>query len=100
MTFAIFKGSCLLGANFIVPYGRLRFFASSQTICPCFHLALIGAFFCAVLLRVSIARVLLFHGFYACCSTNALFYLVSYSHVTVELLIMHSVGQPSKPMHY
>lgn len=72
----ILKGPCLLGASFIVSYG-LRFFASSQAICPCFHFASMGAFFCAVLLRVSIARVLLFHKLSACYLAETLFKVVS-----------------------
>jgi hypothetical protein len=82
MTFVILKGPCYCGASFIVLYDRLRFFASSQTICPGFHCMSVGVFFCATLLRASIAKVLLFCKFSACCSAIRLFDFVSYPSVS------------------
>jgi hypothetical protein len=56
------KGPCLLGANLTVPYGNAKFLASSQTICPCFHLASGAGFLLAVLFRASMAKNLLFRN--------------------------------------
>jgi hypothetical protein len=68
MTLDIRKGPCLLGVSLTVPYGSARFFASSQTICPCFHLASGVGLLLAVLFRASMAKALLFHNDSANCS--------------------------------
>ena len=50
--------------------------------CATFNRASVGMFFFATLLRASIARVLLFHRFSACCSAIRLFDFTPYSGVS------------------
>src|SRR5216683_8236213 len=59
ITFSISKGPCRLGASFIVPYGSVRFFTSSQTFCPFVHLGGPRECFCAVLLIACVTIILL-----------------------------------------
>ncbi len=59
ITFSILKGPCHLGASFIVPYGSVRFLASSQTFCPFTHQGGPGVCFCAIQLSAWVAIVLL-----------------------------------------
>src|SRR6266851_6063644 len=59
ITFSILKGPCLLGASFIVPYGSVRFFVSSQTFCPFVHWGRPGVCFCVVRLSAWVAIILL-----------------------------------------
>ncbi len=56
-TFTILKGPWCWGASFIVPYGRARFLASSQTFWPMLHLASIGLDFLVALLSAWVASI-------------------------------------------
>src|SRR5216683_2330422 len=49
------KGPCLLGASLVDPYGRARFWASSQTFCPWLNTFSAGELLLADLLSAAIA---------------------------------------------
>src|SRR6266853_1503806 len=49
------KGPCLLGANLTDPYGRARFWASSQTFCPQANTLLAGDLLLAALFSATMA---------------------------------------------
>src|SRR6266851_5422224 len=49
------KGPCLLGANLTDPWGKARFWASSQTFCLCLNTSLAGDLLLAVLFSAAMA---------------------------------------------